>query len=154
MLLLSSMCGINGIYKFDQSRVEVEDIKRMSSTLIHRGPDDAGYSILNSGKVGFGHLRLSIIDLRHGHQPLYNEDYNICLSYNGEIYDHAELRKDLEKAGHRFRTSSDSEVIIHLYEQYGLDFFKYLNGEFAFLLWDQGKQRLIAARDRVGIKPL
>src|SRR4051812_29904792 len=126
------MCGINGIFKLDQSRVDLGDIRKMSSAISYRGPDDAGYALLNNGTVGFGHLRLSIIDIKNGQQPLYNEDHSVCLVFNGEIYDHAELRKDLQAQGHSFRTTSDSEVIIHLYEQHGLDFFEKLNGEFAF----------------------
>jgi asparagine synthase (glutamine-hydrolysing) len=148
------MCGIVGIFKKNGDRVVADDIRMMGSTLLHRGPDEAGYALLGDGQVGFGHLRLSIIDLAGGQQPIYNEDYTVCLVFNGEIYDYSEIRKDLLNRGHSFRTESDSEVIIHLYEEYGLDFFKYLNGEFAFLLWDQGRRRLVAARDRFGVKPL
>jgi asparagine synthase (glutamine-hydrolysing) len=148
------MCGIVGIVKRTGEQVATDDIGLMCSTLVHRGPDEAGYAHLHGGKVGFGHLRLSIVDLVGGQQPIYNEDYSVCLVFNGEIYDYQAIRKRLIELGHSFRTQTDSEVIIHLYEEYGLDFFKELNGEFAFLLWDQKKRRLLAARDRFGVKPL
>ena len=148
------MCGIVGIVKTTGEHVAADDIRLMSSTLVHRGPDEAGFALLDGGRVGFGHLRLSIIDLEGGRQPIYNEDHSVSLVFNGEIYDYRGLREDLIARGHVFRTESDSEVIIHLYEEYGLDFFRYLNGEFAILLWDQKSRRLIAARDRFGVKPL
>lgn len=148
------MCGIVGIVDLQTQGVDVSDLKTMSSLLQHRGPDGAAYALLDDGAVGLAHLRLGIIDLEGGQQPLYNEDYSVCLSCNGEIYDYRELRTRLMRLGHVFRTSSDSEVILHLYEEYGLDFFRELNGEFAFLLWDQKRSRLIAARDRAGVKPL
>ncbi|HSN97977.1 MAG TPA: asparagine synthase (glutamine-hydrolyzing) [Candidatus Nanopelagicales bacterium] len=148
------MCGLSGIYKRRGAPVDIEDIARMCSAIAHRGPDDAGYARLAGGAVGLGHVRLSILDLTTGDQPLYNEDHTVCLVYNGEIYRHEALRRELEEKGHRFRTRTDSEVIIHLYEEYGLDFFDHLNGEFAFVLWDERKKQLIAARDRAGVKPL
>ena len=147
------MCGIAVIQKFrtEASRAE---LTKMCSTLRHRGPDGQGFARLNQGRVLFGHVRLGIIDLERGDQPLFNEDGSICLVFNGEIYDYRAHREALRKEGHHFRTQSDSEVIIHLYEQYGLDFFSKLNGEFALVIWDQKKRRLIAAKDRFGIKPL
>lgn len=148
------MCGVNAIYKIKTETVDVTDLKRMSSAIAHRGPDESGFAILNGGKVGFAHVRLSIIDIEQGQQPMYNEDQTIAITYNGEIYDHMKLREDLIEKGHRFHTHSDTEVVIHLYEEYGLDFFEHLNGEFAFVLWDGQKKRLIAASDRCNIKPL
>ena len=148
------MCGFAGILKLSDERASVEDLRRMSAAIQHRGPDEAGYALLDDGRVGFGHVRLSIIDLSHGQQPMYSADGTICIAFNGEIYDHAELRRELEAEGKVFRTTSDTEVIIALYQRYGLDFFSRLNGEFAFLLWDGRQRRLIAVRDRVGIKPL
>lgn len=148
------MCGIVGIAKLNGARAEVDDIKLMASTLVHRGPDEAGFATLNKARISFGHLRLSIIDLVSGQQPLFSEDGSICLVYNGEIYDYKNLRRQLEGQGHSFRTNSDSEVLLHLYQEYGLDFFDFLNGEFAFAIWDQKQQRLLLARDRMGVKPL
>lgn len=148
------MCGINTILKKDGVKASVEDIHRMCSAIKHRGPDDAGYALLNQGRLALGHVRLSIIDLHSGDQPLYNEDGSICIVFNGEIYDYKEMREELLKQGHKFRTHTDTEVIVHLYEQHGLDFIHYLNGEFAFAIWDANQRRLIAARDRCGVKPL
>jgi asparagine synthase (glutamine-hydrolysing) len=148
------MCGINTILRKDGSPAEREDITRMCSAISHRGPDGAGYALLDGGALAFGHVRLSIIDLQEGDQPLYNEDGAICITFNGEIYDYKQLREELIEQGHRFRTHSDTEVIVHLYEQHGMDFIHRLNGEFAFVLWDARKRRLLAARDRCGVKPL
>ena len=148
------MCGINMILRKDRSPAQREDITRMCAATSHRGPDGAGYALLDSGAVAFGHVRLSIIDLQEGDQPLYNEDGAICITFNGEIYDYKQLREELIEQGHRFRTHSDTEVIVHLYEQHGMDFIHRLNGEFAFILWDARNRRLLAARDRCGVKPL
>jgi asparagine synthase (glutamine-hydrolysing) len=148
------MCGIIAVSRFCGERVSVEDLKMMSSVLVHRGPDEAGFALLNGGATGFGHLRLSIIDLVSGQQPLYNSDHSVCLVFNGEIYDYKEIRQSLQRKGHEFRTTSDSEVLLRLYEEYGLDFLQHVNGEFAFLIWDQPRRRLLAARDRAGVKPL
>ncbi len=148
------MCGINAIYKFNGNIVNPEDLRKMSSSLSHRGPDESGFAILNQGSIGFSHVRLSIIDIGTGQQPMFNEDYSIAITYNGEVYDYQDYRKDLIKRGHKFRSKSDTEVIIHLYEEYGMDFLKRLNGEFAFVLWDGSKKKLIAVKDRSGIKPL
>jgi len=148
------MCGINMIMRKDGSPAEREDIARMCSAISHRGPDGAGYALLDSGALAFGHVRLSIIDIQDGDQPLYNEDGSVCITFNGEIYDYKQLREKLIHQGHHFRTQSDTEVIVHLYEQHGMDFIHRLNGEFAFILWDARNRRLIAARDRCGVKPL
>ena len=148
------MCGINMIFSKNGRPAEREDITRMCAAISHRGPDSAGYALLDRGAIAFGHVRLSIIDLQEGDQPLYNEDGSICITFNGEIYDYKQLREELIEQGHRFRTHSDTEVIVHLYEQHGMDFIHRLNGEFAFIIWDAGKRRLLAARDRCGVKPL
>ena len=120
--------------------------------LRHRGPD--GYGFHRDGAIGLAHARLSIIDLSGGSQPIHNEDKTVWVVFNGEIFNYIELRQDLEKAGHRFYTHSDTEVIVHLYEEYGDDFARHLNGQFAIALWDQVRQRLILLRDRPGILPL
>src|SRR5262245_55373047 len=110
------MCGINMILRKNGSAVEREDIARMCSALSHRGPDSAGYALLDKGALAFGHVRLSIIDLQEGDQPIYNEDGSVCITFNGEIYEYKGLREKLIQQGHRFRTYSDTEVIVHLYE--------------------------------------
>ena len=124
----------------------------MMATMHHRGPDDEGMYL--SGNVGLGHRRLSIIDLNTGKQPIANEDDTVWIVFNGEIYNYQELRKELLGKGHRFKTETDTEVIIHAYEEYGEDFLSRLRGMFAFAIWDEKKQQLLLARDRVGIKPL
>jgi len=147
------MCGICGIIGCDDcGQVAERVIRTMCSVMAHRGPDDEG--VYRNGTVGMGHRRLSIIDVSGGHQPMANEDDSIWIVYNGEIYNHAELRKDLEKRGHRYRTLSDTETILHLYEEYGEDCVEYLQGMFAFAIHDQKKRRTFLARDRLGIKPL
>lgn len=146
------MCGIAGIINFNTGdKVDQDVLKLMTDTIKHRGPDDEGFYFDNS--VGFGHRRLSIIDIEGGHQPMTNEDETIWIVYNGEIYNYLELRRDLAGKGHKFKTHSDTEVIIHLYEEYGEKCLERLNGMFAFALWDKTKKRLFAARDRLGIKP-
>jgi asparagine synthase (glutamine-hydrolysing) len=147
------MCGVSAIVKF-RGRVVREDLARMSSAIAHRGPDESGFAMMSEGRAGLAHVRLSIVDVVSGQQPAFNEDHTIAISFNGEIYDHAALRKDLLASGHRFRSTSDTEVIVHLYEEYGLEFVDHLNGEFAFVLWDSRQRRLVAGRDRSGIKPL
>ena len=125
----------------------------MARALSHRGPDDEGVCVW--GDTGFGHRRLSIIDLSiRGHQPMSNEDGTIWISYNGEIYNHQDLRQDLERAGHQYKSHTDTETIIHLYEEKGLDCLRYLDGEFAFCVWDAKKRIFFCARDRLGVKPL
>ncbi len=148
------MCGIIGIVKLNDERVERDDIRLMASTLVHRGPDEAGFTLLDQEKIGFGHLRLSIIDLVSGQQPIFNHDKTICLVFNGEIYDYLDHKKELEARGIQFTTSSDSEVLIYLYQEFGVSALAKLNGEFAFTLWDSRSRRLLMARDRAGVKPL
>lgn len=127
-------------------------MQRMTTLLTHRGPDDVGFH--QEPGVALGHRRLSIIDLQTGHQPLSNEDGSIWVAFNGEIFNYLELRADLLQRGHVFRTRSDTEVLVHLYEEKGLDFVHDLNGQFAIALWDRNRRRLVLARDRVGIRPL
>jgi len=147
------MCGIAGIVGADRSyQVDSASIHHMCQTIVHRGPDDEG--IYAKGCVGLGMRRLSIIDLCTGQQPIHNEDRSIWVVFNGEIYNFPELRPELEADGHRFYTQSDTEVIVHLYEEYGADCVNRLRGMFAFALWDEAKQTLLLARDRFGKKPL
>jgi asparagine synthase (glutamine-hydrolysing) len=148
------MCGICGIIDFDyELNVSQHNMDRMVNKLAHRGPDASGLWI--SGRVGLGHTRLSIIDLsKAANQPMSNEDGSIWITYNGEVYNFQELRNELEAKGHRFKSKSDTEVIIHLYEERGIDCVKFLRGMFAFGLWDEVKQILFLARDRLGQKPL
>ena len=147
------MCGICGIFLAERdARVERETLAAMNDQIIHRGPDDGGLFV--EGRVGLAMRRLSIIDVQAGHQPLPNEDENIWIVFNGEIYNHQELRGELEAAGHRYRTKSDTETIVHLYEQYGRDCVNHLRGMFAFAIWDRPRRKLFIARDRLGIKPL
>lgn len=149
------MCGISGILILSaQARISELDVRRMLPPLRHRGPDDSGVYLDPAGRLGLGHTRLSIIDLAGGAQPMPNEDRTVWVSFNGEIFNYIELRVILLKAGHRFSTHCDTEVIVHAYEQYGDDFVKQLNGQFAIALWDARRQRLLLIRDRVGILPL
>ena len=146
------MCGICGIVDFDGGSVDPEVVHRMADTLWHRGPDDAGYHF--EAGIGLGHRRLSIIDVKTGQQPLSNEDQSIWVVFNGEIYNHRELRAGLESKGHTFRTNSDTEVIVHLYEEVGEGCFAQLRGMFAIALWDRPRKQIVLARDRIGKKPL
>lgn len=147
------MCGICGIFYPDpRRRVERDTLEEMNGRIAHRGPDDAGFFV--EGNVGLAMRRLSIIDIATGHQPISNEEDNIWIVYNGEIYNHQELRSGMEARCHHYRTKSDTESIIHLYEEYGPDCVKHLRGMFAFAIWDRRKRKLFAARDRLGIKPL
>ena len=146
------MCGICGIFFTNREwRVQGDVLAGMNRRIVHRGPDDEGFFVEEN--VGLAMRRLSIIDVKSGHQPLTNENRDIWIVYNGEIYNHAELRKDLESRGHQYRTRSDTETIVHLYEEYGSDCVKLLRGMFAFVIWDRRKRVLFAARDRLGIKP-
>jgi len=147
------MCGITGIFEYKR-RVEVapELVHKMNETIVHRGPDDEG--IYTAPGIGLGFRRLSIIDVQGGHQPISNEDGTIWVMLNGEIYNYVELRRDLEQRGHRFATHSDTESIVHLYEEYGEACFSKLRGMFAVALWDSRERKLLLARDRVGKKPL
>ncbi|HWZ43313.1 MAG TPA: asparagine synthase (glutamine-hydrolyzing) [Candidatus Saccharimonadales bacterium] len=147
------MCGIAGIIGTQQDdSVDAADIRRMCMALVHRGPDDEGVYV--QGHIGLGMRRLSIIDLSTGHQPIHNEDRSVWVVFNGEIYNFKELRRHLEARGHRFYTNTDSEVLVHLYEDYGSDCVQKLRGMFAFALWDHRRQSLLLARDRFGKKPL
>lgn len=147
------MCGILALQHLDGRPVDPDALRRMRDAMTHRGPDDAGVYV--DGPVGLGHRRLSIVDLTTaGHQPMCNEDGTVWLVFNGEIYNYVELAAELERRGHRFRSRTDSEVIIHLYEEYGDRCLDHLNGMFAFVVWDARRKCLFGARDRAGIKPL
>ena len=147
------MCGICGKLEFDaEAKVAPHLLKQMADAIVHRGPDDEGYYV--KGQIGLGFRRLSIIDLSGGHQPLSNEDDSIWIVFNGEIYNYLELRALLLSKGHVFKTQSDTEVIVHLYEEYGRDCVQKLRGMFGFAIWDSVQKSLFLARDRVGIKPL
>ena len=177
------MCGIAGIYNRNGAPVSYELLARMARSMVHRGPDEEGY-FLNldgaafkdfagpaglpplrntgfpasghaaRGNAGLGHRRLSIIDLSSGQQPLSNEDGSIWISFNGEVYNFQSLKQELEAKGHRFRTNSDTETIVHAYEEWGEESVKRLRGMFAYALWDGTRQQLFLARDRLGKKPL
>lgn len=146
------MCGIAGYVNVDGRPADPELIKAMCDSILHRGPDDAGYLV--EGVVALGMRRLSIIDLAGGHQPIFNEDGSVATVFNGEIYNYRELRQELEAKGHRFATHSDTEVIVHLYEELGAEFPKRLNGMFAIAVFDRRRRKIVLARDHVGIKPL
>ena len=145
------MCGISGIALKD-GEVSRERLRAMTDVLQHRGPDDSGIFIHKN--IGLGHRRLSIIDLKGGHQPMSNEDESIWVVYNGEIYNHDEIRKELVENGHNYNTRSDTETIIHLYEDKGIDGVNDFRGMFAYALWDSRKRQVILVRDRLGVKPL
>ncbi len=147
------MCGICGKLNFDAEKpVEAGLVRKMMDLILHRGPDGSGE--FHSGPVGLGHVRLSIIDLNTGTQPMSNEDGTVWVVYNGEIYNFRQLRVELENRGHRFKSTTDTEVIVHMYEEMGDECVTRFQGMFAFALWDVRRQRLLLARDRVGIKPL
>lgn len=147
------MCGIAGVLDLEPgARVEPRLLEAMADLLAHRGPDDEGFHL--DGGVGLAHRRLSIIDVSRGRQPLSNEDGSVVVVFNGEIYNYAELTARLEARGHRFRTRSDTETIVHAYEERGPECVEDFRGMFAFALWDEGRRRLVLARDRLGIKPL
>ncbi len=146
------MCGICGKINFDiEKPIFQDEIHKMTELITHRGPDDSGYYIRKN--VGFGFRRLSIIDLHTGHQPLSNEDDSVWIVFNGEIYNHISLREQLIAKGHQFKTGTDTETIVHLYEEYGSECVKHLRGMFAFAIWDEKNKKLFCARDRFGIKP-
>jgi len=143
------MCGICGFYGFEDKSL----IKRMTDVITHRGPDQSG--IYSDKKISLGHRRLSIIDLsKRGIQPMTNEDGNLVIVYNGEIYNFKEIKTELEKKGHNFKSNTDTEVVVHAYEEYGIKCIEKFNGMFAFAIWNSDKEELILARDRIGIKPL
>lgn len=147
------MCGIAGILNLTDSAPPARNaLEGMIHRLHHRGPD--GYGFFNDERCGLAHARLSIIDISGGSQPIHNEARSVWVVFNGEIFNHIELRAELEKRGSRFYTHSDTEVIVHLYDRYGTAFVDHLNGQFAIALWDQNKRRLVLARDRTGIRPL
>ncbi|MBI3756927.1 MAG: asparagine synthase (glutamine-hydrolyzing) [Deltaproteobacteria bacterium] len=147
------MCGIAGILElFPGVSPDLERLQRMADTLVHRGPDEQGF--YRSGSVGLAHRRLSIIDLASGQQPLQSADGQVCLVFNGEIYNYRELKSELKQRGHQFRTTSDTEVLLALYQHDGLDAFAKINGMLACALWDERARRLVLARDRFGKKPL
>jgi asparagine synthase (glutamine-hydrolysing) len=146
------VCGIAGIAGPRGDVVDAASVHRMCQTIVHRGPDDEG--VYAQGPIGLGMRRLSIIDLAGGHQPIHNEDQTVWVVFNGEIYNFPELRSELEDRGHRFYTHSDTEVIVHLYEEMGADCVKKLRGMFAIALYDQRRERLLLVRDRLGKKPL
>jgi asparagine synthase (glutamine-hydrolysing) len=147
------MCGIAGVIHFARdAQVDTGILRRMCAVMAHRGPDDDGFYF--NGRVGLGMRRLSIVDLTTGHQPISNEHGTVWIVFNGEIYNHAALREQLIARGHRYRTQSDTETIVHLYEEYGRDCVQHLRGMFAFAIWDAARRTLLLARDRLGIKPL
>ncbi len=149
------MCGLAGVFQAsdnDQRCFERSEVKRMTDAIAHRGPDESGIHI--EPHVALGHRRLSIIDLATGQQPLFNEDGSVCIVYNGEIYNFPALTKELQAAGHVFRTHSDTEVIVHAWEQWGEQCVERFRGMFAFALWDRNRKTLFLARDRLGVKPL
>jgi asparagine synthase (glutamine-hydrolysing) len=147
------MCGIAGMFNLrSKRRVAEKDMRHMLAMIRHRGPDEFG--IYLDGPVGLGNARLSIIDLSTGQQPISNEDGNLWIVFNGEIFNYVELRPELEARGHRFTTTSDTEVLLHAYEEFGPQCLERLNGQFAFAVWNQRKQTLFLARDRLGVRPL
>jgi asparagine synthase (glutamine-hydrolysing) len=151
------MCGICGIYEYGTSEGAINSdlIVRMRDAMTHRGPDDAGVHVSEDCRIGLGNRRLAIVDLSPaGRNPMSNEDGRVWITFNGEIYNHEALRPGLEARGHRYRSRTDTETIVHLYEERGLDFVQELDGDFAIGLWDQSSRRLVLARDRIGVKPL
>jgi len=145
------MCGIAGVMYFEDREPTVAMLEQMTDVIVHRGPNDSGFWTDN--RIGLGFRRLSIIDIQEGHQPLTNEDESVWIIFNGEIYNYKTLRSMLQERGHQFRTHSDTEVIVHLYEEFGDDCVKHLRGMFGFVIWDKKKKRLFGARDHFGIKP-
>src|SRR5215510_13959647 len=148
------MCGINGIAFPSRSgrQIDATVLKRMRDVITHRGPDDEGIYI--DADVGLGHRRLSIVDVAAGHQPMTTEDGSLYITYNGEIYNHADYREELIARGCVYKTHCDTETILHLYAEYGSDCVNHLRGMFAFAIWDRKKRELFIARDRLGVKPL
>ena len=147
------MCGIVGIHSIgSNTEIDPSSLQQMMGVIRHRGPDEAGIYV--DDRVGLGQMRLSIIDLASGSQPIHNEDQTLWIVYNGEVFNYVELREALQQKGHRFYTTSDTEVIVHAYEEYGVECLNLLNGQFAFAIWDACRQSLFMARDRLGIRPL
>src|SRR5437870_11534609 len=151
------MCGICGVWEYGAARGNVgrDLLVSMRDMMTHRGPDDAGELVFDDARGGFGFRRLSIIDLSEaGHQPMRGCTDRLWLVFNGEIYNHASLREGLEERGHVYASRTDSETILHLYEERGLDFIHDIEGDFAIALWDADREQLVLARDRAGVKPL
>ncbi len=147
------MCGIAGIFNLNSEPVSPVLLRSMTDAIAHRGPDGEGF--YTDSFIGLGHRRLAIIDLTPaGHQPMITEDGNYAITYNGEVYNFQEIRLELESHGHRFRSRTDSEVVLHAYAQWGTECLNRFNGMFAFAIWDKSRQELFLARDRYGIKPL
>jgi len=149
------MCGIAGIYQFNQEKVNLQDLQMFTDSMFHRGPDGAGYELLADDKLGLGQRRLAILDLSEsGHQPMYTPDQRYCITYNGEIFNFQEIKNELITLGFTFNSESDTEVILASFHQWGKDCLKRFNGMWAFAIWDNSEQELFLARDRFGIKPL
>ena len=146
------MCGVAGLFNFDGSPVDRRDVERMLAPIAHRGPDEDG--VWTNGSIGFGHRRLSIIDLASGQQPMRTADGSLTVTFNGEIFNYVELRESLQSKGYVFQTQSDTEVILHLYAEYGEDCVQHMNGQWAFAIWDAHQRKLFLSRDRLGIRPL
>src|ERR1700690_4066492 len=147
------MCGLAGIFQRDApATVDAALLRRMTTAMQHRGPDGEGFHV--EPGVGLGHRRLAIIDPAGGHQPMYNEDHSVAIVFNGEIYNFAELREELQALGHVFRNRCDTEAIVHAWESWGPDCLQRLNGMFALAIWDRNRRQLFLARDRLGKKPL
>ncbi|HVZ15721.1 MAG TPA: asparagine synthase (glutamine-hydrolyzing), partial [Terriglobales bacterium] len=146
------MCGIAGILNPEATTVNPAHLRGMVAAMRHRGPDDSGVHI--DGDVGLGHARLSIIDLEGGAQPMLSEDRSLWITFNGEIFNYVELRDELRSKGHRFATRSDTEVILHLYEEEGEKCVERMNGQWAFAIWDLRRRKLFLSRDRLGVRPL
>ncbi len=146
------MSGIAGIVRRLPTGVSVDLLGKMAATIRHRGPD--GYGFYVGQRVGFAHVRLGVVDIAGGAQPLTNKDGQIVVTYNGEIYNHPELRRELEQKGHVFRTRSDTEVLVHGYEEWGVNLLDRLNGQFAFAIYDRNTDTVFIARDRFGVRPL
>src|SRR5437660_7224645 len=144
------MCGIAGVVNFNNVGVEAERLRQMIATLTHRGPDGQGIYI--AAPVGLAHSRLSIIDLAGGHQPMSIEGGSLWITFNGEIFNYVELREELVRKGHRFATRSDTEVILHLYQDEGEECVHRLNGQWAFAIWDTKRSELFLSRDRLGVR--
>lgn len=147
------MCGITGYADFSSKNIN-HNLNKMTDSILYRGPDSSGHFYDRNKKIGLGIRRLSIIDLSTGDQPIRNEDGSIVIVFNGEIYNFKSLKRDLIKDGHKFKTKSDTEVLVHLYEKYGTKMCKHLNGMFVFAIWDKNKARLFMGRDQAGVKPL
>ena len=147
------MCGVAGVFYFDkEQRADPQVLKRMADSLEHRGPDGEGVCV--RGNMGLAHRRLAIIDLYSGDQPMVSDDQRLLIVFNGEIYNYIELKQDLIQKGHRFKTTSDTEVLLHAYQEWGMAFQSKLIGMWAFAIWDDIQKRLILSRDRIGEKPL